>query len=116
MVPFEKIKFALTELVNRLGFNEACRRANISTTSMWKYRYREPNHVHRDTAEKILKALADVRKNGSVRHVDSITHGAIQRGRTEKIPSKNRDFYNKSSDLENEQRQALRRSGITPRV
>jgi len=110
MVEFQKIEFAVLELVNRLGINETSRRTNISLSSLWKYRHQRAKQVHRKTAEKLLSTLAEVRKNGSVRHVDSIKHGAILRGREEKIPSRHRDFYSKQADIETEQKRAHRRT------
>ena len=110
MVPFKKVEFAITELVNRLGINETARRIPLGHSSLWKYRNKKPTHIHRATAERILTALHTTRINGDARHKDSIQHGAIVRGHKEKIPKHRRDFYSKQGDIENEKRRNFRRT------
>lgn len=109
MVPFAKVEFAVMELVHRLGINETARQIPLGTSTVWKYRNKKPKFIHRATAERILNALHSTRVNGVIRHADSIHHGASARGKPEKIPSRKRDFYNQKSDVEQAQRQALRR-------
>ena len=108
MVEYKKVEFAILELVHRLGINETCRRIPIGNSTMWKYRNKKTKFVHRATAERILNTLHVVRQNGDVRHRKSILHGAISRGREEKIPKYTRDYYRTQTDVESEQRQALR--------
>lgn len=64
--------------------------------------------MRRSTARRAILALAEVRANGTVRHKDSIHHGAALRGRTEKVPITRQDFYRSQGDNDNELRRKSR--------
>lgn len=104
MVPYIRVRFAVTELVNRLGVAEASRQIGVTQQVMWGWRNRNARHIHRRTAVKIFLALREVRAQNLVRHRDSIRHGAKARGRSEKVPRTKGDFYKRQGAGETEVR------------
>jgi hypothetical protein len=103
----------LMEIVHRVGPVEAGRRIGISHTTMRQWRFHPPDVIRRKQARKLVKALKEIRTQGTVRHRDSIHHGSYLRGRKEKIPTGNRDYYNTNSDAENEQKRRNAARAIT---
>jgi hypothetical protein len=118
-VSFHRIEFAVTELIHRLGKSEAARRIGISKQQISHYANHSPRWVRRETALKILAALAQVRAEDLVRHKDSIHNGAYLRGRSEKKPTAKKHLYRRDGDEQNWKRTKLRRvkEGVkTPRT
>lgn len=91
-VPITTVKFALDELIYRLGFMEATRRLGISSNALSSWKSGRATKLKKKNAVKIVQALAEVRANGEVRHRKSIRHGAAQRGHAERVPSARDDF------------------------
>lgn len=109
LVPRHRYDFAFEELVRKLGKAETVRRLGMSPTNFIPIHRKQRRRITRRTASRALMALAELRASGEVRHVDSIKHGSYLRGREEKTPQENNDFYSKQSDLESQQKRERRR-------
>lgn len=105
-VPYERYKFAVEELVNRLGKAEAARRIGIRLSTLWEWRTKKQRFIKRRHARALVLALRDVRQRDEVRHRDSIRHGAGQRGRTEKKVTSKKHLYNSRGDSDKAAREA----------
>jgi hypothetical protein len=97
-IPYLKIRFAIEELVHRLGKMETCRRIGISQPHLRNLLRGKLDRVQYATAQNALKALAIARNNNEKRHRKSIKHGASQRGRIERIPNEQNDFYRRTAN------------------
>lgn len=106
-VRYQRIAFVAEELVNRLGFMEATRRANIAPSTLRKYLRGESRYVYRPTARRLICALHEARKNNEVRHRASIHHGSTMRGKKERIPRERKDLYRPHGDDYSEAKRRL---------
>jgi ribosomal protein L31E len=111
-VPFERVGFAITELVNRLGKAEASRRIGISKQQISHYCNHDPRWIRKQTAVKILRALSALRATEEVRHKDSIHAGAYLRGIPEKKVTARVHLYKRDGDEQNWKRTANRRISV----
>lgn len=82
----------VNEIIYRVGHEEAARQIGISSTHLREIKNRPGKRIRKSTAQKIVKALAELRRNNVARHRDSIKHGAYLRGKKEKIPTRRKDF------------------------
>jgi len=109
-IAISEVWWAFTELQRRLGKAETLRRMGISQ-NFW---YRVENHIYvnmrRTTARKAISLLAEVRKDGEVRHRASIHRGATRRGESERIPVKQKDLYVPTGDKQVEVRRNYRKT------
>lgn len=75
-----RARWAVHELVGRLGMMEACRRAELSNTTVRKMiDDRGTRRFHRESVLKVLLALREARQGGEMRHRDSVRYGATVR-------------------------------------
>jgi hypothetical protein len=102
LVPISKVWWIFLELERRLGRAETCRRIGVSHNFWMRVERRIYLNMRIATARRAIITLREVRLSGEVRHRDSIRHGAYLRGRKEKIPTKQEDFYHPSGDNEAE--------------
>lgn len=92
------------ELVGRLGFSEAVRRCGISPGTMRKIINKSELKVQKRTLRKIMLQVISCRRNREVRHKKSIWHGSYIRGREERRPVRNSDFYHRLRNESSEDR------------
>lgn len=97
-VPYIRLKFAVDELVNRLGGAEASRRIGIRHKTMVEWRAGRVKSMKRRIARNVIAALVEARRNNEARHRKSIKYGAAQRGAVEKIPRESHEFNNSNND------------------
>jgi len=109
MVPLSRVRFALEELVNRVGKAEAGRQIGIPQQHVWKLINGHTRRVQRKTAARILVALKRARDANLLRHRDSILHGASMRGRPEKTVTRRKDLYQPESPEQIEERRTAAR-------
>lgn len=102
------IRTALDEIIRRVGRSEAARLCGVDPDTIYMISYKKTRRINRETAKKILAALAELRQGDVVRHRDSIKHGSHLRGRTEKQPVVRRDFYKPTGDSDLEFRKKYR--------
>lgn len=75
-----RARWAVRELVGRLGITEAGRRADLSAATLRKMREDDgTRRFHRSAVAKMLVALRDARSAGEMRHKDSVAYGATVR-------------------------------------
>jgi len=98
-VPYSEIKFAVNELIFRLGKAETARRIGVRANTLWEWTNGKRKSVHRKNAKAIITALAEARANGEARHRKSIKHGAAARGREERVPVRHGEFNGPSDHL-----------------
>lgn len=91
-VAYSEIKFAVNELIFRVGKAEAARRIGIKPATMWEWTKGRRDFIQRRKARAVITALAEARASNEARHKKSIRHGASLRGRKEKVPQRYQDF------------------------
>jgi len=116
MVKAERVRFAVEELVRRLGVAETNRRLGRSQQWLWQFRNGRMDHVQKRTAVAIFTTLWAVRQAGEVRHRDSIFHGAAMRGHEERVPRHKNDFYKTYLDSEGEGKRQQRERRLRERA
>lgn len=94
------------ELVSRLGVMETERRTGIQRTVILRVRRKQGYYIKGKTFAKAFKVLVEVRANDEVRHRNDIRTGANLRGRVERNPKLNSDYYNRHNDKESEWKRA----------
>jgi hypothetical protein len=107
LVPYSRVKFAVTELVSRVGKAEAARLIGITNQQMWLMVTGQKKSLQHKTVAKILLALKYARDNNLVRHRDSIIHGATQRGREERAIQTAKDYYQPETEEQRKERLAV---------
>lgn len=98
LVPFGRIKFALTELVNRVGKAEAARRIGTTDPNLWRWMNFPPVKIRRKHASAILIELKEARVNNEVRHRDDIKSGAEIRGKPVRTAERREELYHQYFD------------------
>lgn len=113
MIPYSEIRFAVEELIFRVGKVEASRRIGVKATTMYEWTRGKRKFVHRRSARAIVTALAEARSKNEARHRKSIKHGATMRGKQERIPRHPSDFNGKNDKGIEQGREHRRRASLT---
>jgi hypothetical protein len=98
VVPIDEIRPFFIEAVNRVGLTEASRRIGMHYQNVKTIIDGNRTKVLRTSAEKVILAVMEMRKNGEVRHRDSIHFGASARGVPEKKVVNREDLYKPHGD------------------
>jgi hypothetical protein len=78
------VQFIFVELVQRLGFNETARRADISHTTLHSIITSKRNFTQKRVVEAAVLTLRECRENNEVRDRRSIHHGSQMRGKEDR--------------------------------
>lgn len=95
-VRITQVEFIFIEMENRVGRTEATKL--MGTSANFYQRIENQVYVRKMTVRRAIEALRILRENNTVRHRDSINHGAKARGRTEKVVTERKHLYRPHGD------------------
>lgn len=110
-VPIERVRFIFDEIESRIGRSAGIRVIGVGENFFLRLDQHKVMRVA--TVKKGIIALRELREKNTVRHEKSINAGAAARGYPERVPKRNRDFYNRSDDTEAAYKRERRSQGKT---